>query len=99
MTYLDPASGSGMLAIHDLPQPPPGRAWQLWFVRGTGERVSGGMLWPDSRGNCYAMIAVPPDIDSFDALGITEEPMTGSQWPTSPRVMTAELTGSAADNQ
>jgi Anti-sigma-K factor rskA/Putative zinc-finger len=90
MVYLDPVSGSGMVAIHDLPQPPAGRAWQLWFVRGT-DRISGGMLWPDNRGNCYAMVAVPPDVGSFDAIGITEEPSAGSAWPTSPRVITAKL--------
>jgi anti-sigma-K factor RskA len=90
MVYLDPASGSGMVAIHDLPQPPAGRAWQLWFLRGN-DRISGGMLWPDQGGNCYAMVAVPPDVDSFDAIGVTEEPNTGSAWPTSPRVITAKL--------
>jgi anti-sigma-K factor RskA len=90
MVYLDPVSGSGMVAIHDLPQPAPGRAWQLWFLRGN-DRISGGMLWPDTGGNCYAMVAVPPDVDSFDAIGVTEEPNTGSAWPTSPRVITAKL--------
>jgi anti-sigma-K factor RskA len=90
MIYLDPVSGSGMVAIHDLPQPPAGRAWQLWFLRGN-DRISGGMLWPDQRGNCYAMVAVPPDVDSFEAIGVTEEPNTGSAWPTSPRVITAKL--------
>jgi anti-sigma-K factor RskA len=90
MVYLDPVSGSGMVAIHDLPQPPAGRAWQLWFLRGN-DRISGGMLWPDQRGNCYAMVAVPPDVDSFEAIGVTEEPNTGSAWPTSPRVITAKL--------
>jgi Anti-sigma-K factor rskA len=90
MVYLDPASGSGVVAIHDLPQPPAGRAWQLWYLRGN-DRISGGMLWPDQRGNCYAMVAVPPDVDSFDAIGVTEEPNTGSAWPTSPRVITAKL--------
>lgn len=90
MAYLDPASGSGMVAIHDLPQPPAGRAWQLWYLRGS-DRISGGMLWPDNRGNCYAMVAVPPDVDSFEAIGVTEEPSDGSAWPTSPRVIAARL--------
>jgi len=90
LVYLDPASESGMVAIHDLPMPPQGRAWQLWFARGA-ERVSGGMLWPDLRGNCNSLIKVPQDLDSFDQIGITEEPSAGSKWPTSPRVIWAQL--------
>jgi anti-sigma-K factor RskA/putative zinc finger protein len=90
MVYLDPASGSGMVTIHDLPQPPAGRAWQLWYLRGS-DRFSGGMLWPDTGGNCAALVAVPPDVDSFEMIGVTEEPSDGSAWPTSPRVIMARL--------
>ena len=93
MIFLDPESRSGMVTMHDLPQLPPGRAWQLWYVRGN-ERVSGGMLWPDSRGNCYSLVAVPPDLDSFEGIGITEEPSQGSRRPTSPRVISSQLTAS-----
>ena len=90
MIFLDPESRSGMVSMHDLPQLPPGRAWQLWFVRGN-ERVSGGMLWADSHGNCYSLVAVPPDLDSFEGIGITEEPSQGSRWPTTPRVIGSQL--------
>ena len=70
---------------------PPARAWQLWFVRPDGERLSGGMLWPDHEGNGYALIAVPADLESFTSLGLTEEPAAGSAWPTSPRILGTQL--------
>jgi len=84
--YLDPNSGTGMLTARGLPPIPPGHVWQLWFVRG-GERVSGGVLWPDRLGNGYTLIQVPADVQSFEQMGVTEEPGTGSAWPTSQRIM------------
>ena len=38
-------------------------------------------------GNGYTLIQVPTDLQSFDSIGITDEPGTGSQWPTTPRVI------------
>lgn len=88
--FLDPVSGTGMLMCHDLPPLQQGHAYQIWFVRGN-DRVSGGMLWPDPRGDGYTMIRVPPDLQSFDSLGLTDEPGTGSAWPTSPKVIGTPL--------
>ena len=90
MVYMDPSSGTGMLMCHNLPPIEQGHAYQVWFVRGN-ERVSGGLLWPDHYGNGYALIQVPTDLQSFDSIGITDEPGTGSQWPTTPRVIGTPL--------
>jgi hypothetical protein len=94
MVYLDPSSGTGMLMCHNLPPVEQGHAYQIWFVRGS-ERVSGGMLWPDPSGNGYTMIQVPPDLQSFESIGLTVEPGTGSSWPTTPRVIGTPLKESA----
>ena len=88
--FLDPVSGTGMLMCHDLPPVQQGHAYQVWFVRGN-DRVSAGMLWPDTRGDGYTMIQVPPDLQSFDSIGLTDEPGSGSAWPTSPRVIGTPL--------
>jgi hypothetical protein len=90
MVYLDPSSGTGMLMCHDLPPIQRDHAYQVWFVRGN-ERVSGGMLWPDYSGSGYAFIQIPGDLQSFDSIGLTEEPGTGSAWPTTPRVIGTPL--------
>ena len=90
MVYLDPSSGTGMLMCHNMPPLEQGHAYQVWFVRGN-ERVSGGLLWPDRDGNGYTLIQVPTDLQSFESLGLTDEPGTGSQWPTTPRVLGAPL--------
>jgi hypothetical protein len=93
MVYLDPSSGSGMVMCHNLPPVEPGHAWQVWFVRGS-ERVSGGMLWADGSGNGYTLIDVPRDMDSYESIGLTDEPANngrGSAWPTTPRVLGTTL--------
>ncbi|HET6315009.1 MAG TPA: anti-sigma factor [Chloroflexota bacterium] len=88
--YMDPSTGTGMITARGLPPIESGHAWQLWFVRGN-ERFSGGLLWPDHYGNGYALIQVPPDLQSFEGIGVTDEPGAGSAWPTTPRIMGARL--------
>ena len=88
--FLDPKSGTGMLMCHDLPPVEQGHAYQVWFVRGN-DRVSGGMLWPDRSGDGYTMIQVPSDVQSFDSIGLTDEPGNGSAWPTTPRVLGGQI--------
>jgi hypothetical protein len=88
--FLDPSSGTGMLMCHDLPPIEQGHAYQVWFVRGN-DRISGGMLWPDRRGDGYTIIQVPADLQSFDSIGLTDEPGSGSAWPTTPRVVGTPL--------
>jgi hypothetical protein len=90
MVYMDPSSGTGMVMCHELPPIEQGHAYQVWFVRGN-ERVSAGLLWPDHYGNGYKLIQVPTDLQSFDSIGITDEPGTGSSWPTTPRVIGTPL--------
>lgn len=90
MVYMDPLSGTGMVMCHNMPPLAQGHAYQVWFVRGT-ERVSGGLLWPDHYGNGYTLIQVPTDLQSFDSVGLTDEPGTGSAWPTTPRVIGTPL--------
>jgi len=79
-----------MLMCHDLPPLQQGHAYQVWFIRGN-DRVSGGMLWPDLRGDGYTMIQVPADVQSYDSIGLTDEPGSGSAWPTTPRVIGTPL--------
>ena len=90
LVYLDPLSGTGMLTCHDMPPIAQGHAFQVWFIRGNTP-VSAGLLWPDRAGNGYALIQVPSDLQNFDSIGLSEEPGTGSAWPTSQRVIGGAL--------
>ena len=46
---------------------------------------------PDRLGDGYTMIQVPSDVQSFDSIGLTDEPGNGSAWPTTPRVLGAPI--------
>ena len=67
----------------DLPQPPEGKAYQLWFIT-PGAPVSAGMLKPDETGHGFLIINVPQSVPTIVAAAITLEPQEGSPQPTTP---------------
>ena len=81
----------GWLAVSGLPTPPPGRAYQLWFVRPDQSRVSGGVFRVDARGDAVVVLAVPGPLDQFIRAGVTEEPDTGSPGPTGRNMLAGPL--------
>lgn len=87
---VDPSRETGMLVVWNLPPIPAERAFQVWFVADSGRR-SGGVIRPDDRGHGSFVIRVPPDLAGFQAIGLTEEPATGSDGPTGRRVLFGQL--------
>lgn len=86
--YVDPQAGTGMLMVRALPPLPPGRSYQLWWVRPDGKRESGGLLtWTDQGGNGYGFVQCPVPCAGFNAIGVTEEPSGGSLGPTGQRLL------------
>jgi anti-sigma-K factor RskA len=71
------------LVTANLPQPPAGKVYQLWFVTASA-RVSAGLIQPDSTGRGFAVVQVPPEIGKIAAAAITLEPAGGSIQPTLP---------------
>jgi hypothetical protein len=67
----------------DLPQPPEGKAYQLWFVT-TDKPVSAGMIRPDETGHGFLATDVPSNVRTVVAAAITLEPSGGSLQPTMP---------------
>ena len=67
----------------DLPPPPEGKAYQLWFVT-SDSPVSAGMITPDETGHGFLVTDVPSSIQTVVAAAITLEPLGGSLQPTMP---------------
>jgi two-component sensor histidine kinase len=93
--YLDPRSDQVLVVASDLPPLSTDRAYQVWFVRPDGQRDSAGMLAVNARGDGTLLAHAPGGLAAYTALGITEEPASGSPQPTGPKVVGAALTGSS----
>lgn len=69
------------LALHDLSEPPRGRIYQIWTIaKGTTKVTAAQTFLPDARG--VALVLVPADARTTEALSITVEPDGGSKAPT-----------------
>ena len=81
-------SAHGLAFFHasDLPQLPDGRAYQLWRIRGQ-ESTSAGVL---GRGG--ELTRLVDDVGPDDAVGVTVEPASGSDQPTSDPVFLVTMT-------
>jgi hypothetical protein len=67
----------------DLPKPPEGKAYQLWFVTDGGP-MSAGLMEPDETGHGFMVVNVPANVEKIVAAAVTLEPQGGSAQPTMP---------------
>ncbi len=85
-----PGRQGATLAVRDLPAPPPGRVYQMWFIRPDGQRDSGGTFTVEDE-DTVTYIHPPADISEYVAVGVTDEPAGGSPGPTGTKVLGGEL--------
>ena len=85
---LERQDGSAILTMSHLPALPPNDVYETWVQRD-------GTLQPSSlfvpRRDRTADAAVPGPLDNADAVLVTREPRGGSQQPTSPPLLRADL--------
>jgi anti-sigma-K factor RskA len=82
--YWSPTQGL-LLVADDLPEPPPGRVYQVWIIGGAGSApVSAGLLG-DLRPRRGMLLVPPPDPVSGTAnvtVAVTDEPPGGLDAPS-----------------
>ncbi len=73
----------GILVVADrLPEPPPGRVYQVWIIKGT-EPVSAGLLDEQSRGRGMLIVAPPrPGVEGSVTIAVSDEPPGGLPRPS-----------------
>jgi anti-sigma-K factor RskA len=84
---------SGDIAVlHTYAMPPlqPGKAYQLWLIRGD-QRDSGGVFRVNDEGEGILLIHAPRPLSQYQRVGVTVEPLAGSPAPTTPRVLGGSL--------
>lgn len=96
-TRLPEASGSlmvasdergGVLRVQGLPEPPRGRVYQVWLMRGD-EVIPGALFVPRADGTGEA--GIPDDLDGYDAVLVTREPAGGGRKPSEQPVLSVQL--------
>lgn len=77
-------NGHAMLMANNLPQPPQGKAYQLWFIVGKNPPMPGKTFSPDNTGKGMLKEQMPREAINSAIFAITMEPEGGSSAPTSP---------------
>jgi anti-sigma-K factor RskA len=88
MVFRDQNYGS--LAVTHAPLLTEDQQYQIWLIR-DGVRTSGGVFSVNEDGYGNLMVSAEQPLDSFDAFGITIEPLGGSPQPTGGKVLGGEL--------
>jgi Anti-sigma-K factor rskA/Putative zinc-finger len=88
---LEVSDDGAILVARDLPEPPPGKLYQVWIKRpGVEAPEPTDVLW-STRGGA-ADVAVPGSLDDVEAVLVTREPRGGSDTPSEAPIITAPLT-------
>lgn len=72
--------GRAVMSVRDLPTPPAGKAYELWYQRPSGNMVPAGMIANNEQ------TLLDGDATTAVGAGITLEPAAGSKTPTLPPV-------------
>ncbi|HYY42872.1 MAG TPA: anti-sigma factor [Pyrinomonadaceae bacterium] len=80
LTY-DEQTGRAMLSAAGLPAPPPGKAYQLWFIA-DGKPLPGGVFTTDAAGHAELREQIPQAGRHAQIFAVTLEPQAGTSAPT-----------------
>jgi hypothetical protein len=86
----DVNSKTGLIYARNMPPLNADKVYQLWLLK-DDVRVSGGTFTVSPDGVGSMIFTAPDPISEFNAAGITEEPMGGSDEPTSAPVCSGQL--------
>jgi anti-sigma-K factor RskA len=78
----------GTLVARGVPQPPPGRMFEVWIKRPGQDPQPTSVLWAP-RSNGSAEVAVPGSLEGVEAILVTDEPSGGSDVPSRMPVIVA----------
>ena len=81
MILYDKGTGRAMLSAQNLPAPPAGKAYQLWFIV-KGKPVSGGVFMPNAAGRAKMRAQIPEVARESPVIAVTLEPAGGVSAPT-----------------
>jgi anti-sigma-K factor RskA len=85
----DQDRGEWHVYVFDLKPPPPGKTYELWFIKKDNTAVAAGLFNTDASGKGTIVVKVPENLGPLAAAGVSEEPAGGSPTPTLVRLVGA----------
>jgi anti-sigma-K factor RskA len=82
--------GRASLVVHHFAQPPTGKIYEIWLVRGKHAPVRTSPLF-SPRADGTAVVDVAGNMKGVSSILVTPEPMGGSQHPTHTPVISVSL--------
>jgi len=82
-----PSRSSLIFLANNLPALPVRRAYELWIIPSSGSPIPAGVFKPDAHGDVTVVNSRLPAGVETKTFGITVEPESGSQFPTSTPIM------------
>lgn len=88
----DPGRTVAVLYAWGLQPLPEGQVYQAWLTDVDGQRASGGLFRAqDPNSFTIVVLWAPSSLNEYERLGVTVEPVGGSQQPSGPPVLTADF--------
>jgi anti-sigma-K factor RskA len=87
VVFAAPTGREVYLVADGLPALPPDRLYQVWLFTKGNQVVSPGMVSPGTNGEVRALLETPDPFDTYIALSLTAEPVSGKHRPTSEEVL------------
>jgi hypothetical protein len=87
---LHQANGRAELVVSGMPQPPPGKIYEVWLARGSAPPQPTDALF-GVTGSGLGSVNVPGNLDGVKEVMVTSEPLGGSSRPTSSPVLRVVL--------
>jgi anti-sigma-K factor RskA len=86
---VDRFTGHAVLLAYNLPAPPAGKAYQLWYIT-DGKPLPGGVFNTDAKGNGEMKGIVSPEGRAAGVFAVTMEPQSGGLTPTSAPILVSQ---------
>jgi anti-sigma-K factor RskA len=83
-----PARNQAVLQVAGLPQPPPGKEYELWWIGSKSGPVKAALFAPAAHGEAIVASTLPPPGEQLLAGAITLEPAGGVDKPTGAMYLT-----------
>lgn len=84
--FSDPEASSGALVVWGLTPLSPEESYQIWLIVDENP-ISAGLLSIEDQGRSAHLVEAGSALQAFDAIGISIEPLGGSDLPIGPIVM------------